>query len=151
MNISAKFQLHLHYGFWGEDFWIFLAVRLPWQPIKFRGLDKNDMFDRGLLKEYSCKTFVKICSEIAINAFFPHYKSMATLSYHSNQSSYPIGIKNAIIRCPAYRCYMWNLVKIGFMASHVMFENVDRCTDAWLYYKFVSGELIIIYTVHLTW
>ena len=28
---------------------------------------------------------------------------------------------------PAYRCYMWNLVRIGFMASEEMsFENVDR-------------------------
>ena len=22
MNMYAKFQLHLPYGFWGEDFWI---------------------------------------------------------------------------------------------------------------------------------
>ena len=36
----------------------FLAFRLPLQPIKFRGLDKTDMFGRGLLKEHFCKTFV---------------------------------------------------------------------------------------------
>ena len=36
------------------DFW------LPWQPIKFRGLDKNDRFDRGLLEEHFCKTVLRI-------------------------------------------------------------------------------------------
>ena len=25
MNISAKFQLHTPYGFWEEDFWIYLG------------------------------------------------------------------------------------------------------------------------------
>ena len=32
-------------------------------------------------------------TEIA-NVHFSHYKSMETISYHSNQSSYPTGIKN---------------------------------------------------------
>ena len=36
------------------DFW------LPWQPIKFRGFDKNCMLGTGLLAEHFCKTFVKI-------------------------------------------------------------------------------------------
>ena len=36
-----------------------LSFRLPWQPIKFRGLDKIHMFGRGLLKEHLCKMFVK--------------------------------------------------------------------------------------------
>ena len=59
----CKFQLHPPYGFWGDDFLIFLAnlsFRLPWQSIKFRALDKIHMFGRGLLKEHLCKTFVKI-------------------------------------------------------------------------------------------
>ena len=25
MNISAKFQVHPPYGFWGEEFWIFFC------------------------------------------------------------------------------------------------------------------------------
>ena len=37
-----------------------LSSRLPWQQIKFRGLDKNELFGRGPLKEHFCKTFVKI-------------------------------------------------------------------------------------------
>ena len=37
-----------------------LAFRLPWQPIKFSGLDKIHMVGRELLKEHFCKTFVKI-------------------------------------------------------------------------------------------
>ena len=44
------------------DFFVFanLAFRLPWQPIKLRVLDKNDMFGRGLLlNEHFCKTFLQ--------------------------------------------------------------------------------------------
>ena len=43
-----------------EYFFGNLAFRLPWQPIQFRGLDKDNTFDRGLLKEHFCKTLVKI-------------------------------------------------------------------------------------------
>ena len=44
-------------------FYIFfakLSILLPWQPIKFSGLDKIHMLGKGLLKEHPCKTFVKI-------------------------------------------------------------------------------------------
>ena len=51
---------------------------------------------------------------------------MATISCHSNQSSYPIGTKkqNNIIRSPYL--YMWNMIRIGFMSSEISFENVDN-------------------------
>ena len=50
---------------------------------------------------------------------------MATISCHSNQSSYSTGTTILLVP-PAYRCYMWNMVRIGFMASEEMsFENVD--------------------------
>ena len=44
------------------------------------------------------------------------------------QSSYPIGTKNNSIHSgPAYRCNMWNMARIGFMASEEMsFENADN-------------------------
>ena len=61
--------------------------------------------------------------------FFPHYKSTATISCHSNQSSYLIGTKKKkqlYSFPPSYRYYMWNMVRIGFMASEeTSFENVD--------------------------
>ena len=64
MHIPAKFQLHPPYGFWGDDVFLYffasLAFWLPWQPIKFTGLEKLDKFGRGPLKEHLCKTFVKI-------------------------------------------------------------------------------------------
>ena len=63
MNISAKFQLYSPYGFWGDDFWIFFRefiLSVAMATNKFSGLDKINMFGRGLLKEHSCKTFVKI-------------------------------------------------------------------------------------------
>ena len=61
INISAKFQLYPLHGFWEDNFeFVFanLGFSLPWQPIKFRGLDKYDMFGRGLLEEHFCKTFL---------------------------------------------------------------------------------------------
>ena len=45
----------------------------------------------------------------------------------------------------AYRCYVGNMERIGFMASEEMsFENVDdngRTTDACLYYKLTFEPL----------
>ena len=109
-NMYAKFQLHLPYGFWGEDFfYIFffenLPFMLPLQPIKFSNLDKIHMNCRGLLKKHFCKKKKKSkhlqCETAKIANFnFSHYKSMETISFHSNQSSYPIGTKNTIIRSP---------------------------------------------------
>ena len=69
----------------------------------------------------------------------PHYKSMATVSCHNNQSTYPIEIynKTPLFISPAYRCYTRNLVRIGSMASKEMaFEMLTdgrrrrRMTDA---------------------
>ena len=37
-----------------------LAFRLPWQLIKFSGLDKIHMVRTGLLKEHICKKKIKI-------------------------------------------------------------------------------------------
>ena len=51
MNISEKFQIHLPYGFWGDDFlnlFANLAFLLSWQPIKFSSLDKIHTFGRGI-------------------------------------------------------------------------------------------------------
>ena len=80
MNIYAKFQFHLPYGFWEEDFFIYffflenLAFRLPWQPIKISDLDKIHMDGRGLLKKHFCKNFFQnICSNTEINAKFPFF------------------------------------------------------------------------------
>ena len=62
MKNFAKFQLYplkaseeliFEYMFANLAFW------LPWQLIKFRSFDKNDMVGRGLLKKHFCKTFVK--------------------------------------------------------------------------------------------
>ena len=53
---------------------------------------------------------------------------MTTISCHSNKSSYLIGIKTILFVPSAYRCYMWNMVRISFMASEMSFENVDGRT-----------------------
>ena len=68
---------------------------------------------------------------------------MGTISFHSNQSSYPTGIKNITFVPPTYRCYIWNMERICPTALEEMsFENVDgrrtdgrRTPDTFIYYK----------------
>ena len=47
-------------------------------------------------KKHICEKKSNISSETAetVNFHFSHYKSMGTMSCHSNQSSYPTAIKN---------------------------------------------------------
>ena len=70
----------------------------PRQPIKFTDLDKSHMKRRGLLYKHFCKKIQNIPNETEeiVNFLFSHYKSMGTIhvSCHSNQSSYPTGLKN---------------------------------------------------------
>ena len=69
----------------------------PRQPIKLSDLDKSRMKHGGLLNKYFCKKKnPHIPNDLAeiVNFHFSHYKSMGTISCHSNQSSYPTGIKN---------------------------------------------------------
>ena len=58
---------------------------------------------RGLFKKRFCKKNLNICSETAktANFHFSHYKSMETISFHSNQSSYPIGTKTQLFVLPS--------------------------------------------------
>ena len=66
---------------------------LPHQPIK-----SSDLYMKhgGLLNKHFCKKKSNIPNDLAkiVNFHFSHYKSMETLSCHSNQSSYPTEIKN---------------------------------------------------------
>ena len=72
-----------------------LPFMLPWQPIKFSDLDKIHMNRRGLLKKRFCKNKSKYLQWGSKSGkfHFSHYKSMETISCHSNQSFYPIGTK----------------------------------------------------------
>ena len=81
-----------------EYFFKNLPFMLPWQPIKFSDLDKIHMNRRRLLKKLFCKKNLNICSETAnvANFHFSRYKSMETISCHSNQSSYPIRTKTKL-------------------------------------------------------
>ena len=70
----------------------------PCQPIKLSDLDKSRMQHGGLLNKHICEKKSNISSKTAETVYFQfsHYKSMGTISCHSNQSSYPTGIKNTI-------------------------------------------------------
>ena len=140
----AKFQFHSLYGFWGEDFSTIY-------PLCYNGNQSNSAIWTKIIwivKDYprniSEKKNLNICSETANIATFhlSHYKSMETISCHSNQSSYPIGTKKHNYLSPPpdlsppppdyLKCYMWNMERIGFTASEKKsIENVDGRTDAW--------------------
>ena len=95
-----------------EYFFENLPFMLPWQPIKFRDMDKIHMNHRGLLKKHFCKKNLNICSETAniANFHFSHCKSMETISCHSNLSFYPIGTKNKYYSFPLpidAMCEIW--------------------------------------------
>ena len=94
---SLSFELSREGGFW-LFFFKNLASRLPWQPIKTSDLDKIHTKRRGLLKKHFIKKNVNICSETEINAnfHFSHYKSMETLSFQSNESTWAMTIKNIL-------------------------------------------------------
>ena len=69
----------------------------PRQPIKLSDLDKSRMKHGVLLnKHFYKKKISNIPNDLAeiVNFHFSHYKSMETLSCHSNQSSNPTKIKN---------------------------------------------------------
>ena len=68
----------------------------PHESIKLSYLDKSRIQHGGLLNKHICEKKSNISSETAetVNFQFSHYKSMGTISCHSKQSSYPIGIKN---------------------------------------------------------
>ena len=69
---------------------------LPRQPIKLRESDKSLI----TVENYSINISVKVkfyypYETVEISNFhFSHYKSIETISCHSNQSFYPTGIKN---------------------------------------------------------
>ena len=71
----------------------------PCQPIKLSDLDKSRMKHGELLNKYFCKKHSNIPNDLAeiVNFHFSHYKSMGTISCHSNQSSYPTGIKTQLM------------------------------------------------------
>ena len=73
-----------------------LPFMLPCKPIKSSDLDKRRMKHGGLLNKHFCKNKSNIPNDLAeiVNFHFSHYKSMETVSCHSNQSSYPTEIKN---------------------------------------------------------
>ena len=76
-----------------------LPFKSPRKPIKLSYLDKSRMQHGGLLNKHMCKKKSNVSSETAEtdNIQFSHYKSMGTISCHSNQSSYPTSIKTQLL------------------------------------------------------
>ena len=70
-----------------EYFFENLPFMLPSQPMKSSDLDKSRMKHGGLLNKHFCKKKSNINNDLAeiVNFHFSHYKSMETVSCHSNQ------------------------------------------------------------------
>ena len=89
------------------------------------------MVGSGLLQKHFSKTFVKISAfntEINANFHFSHYKSIETISCHSNQRSYPIGTKNHNYSLPPpidAICEIWK----ESASEEKLFENDDGRMD----------------------
>ena len=97
---------------------------LPWQPIKFNDLDKIHMNRRGLLKKYFYKKS-KCLQWDSKNCQFPLFPIISQVVI-ATRLLIRLGQKKTILFVhPAYRCYMWNMVRIGVMSSDEMFENVN--------------------------
>ena len=77
----------------------------PRQPIKSSDLDKSRIKHGGLLNKHFCnKKNSNIPNDSAeiVNFHFSHYKSMESLSCHSNQSFNPTEIKKNITFVEGY-------------------------------------------------
>ena len=107
LNISVKYQLYWHYGFWRDDlFFIFIffrgggggAVVMATNPIQ--QLESNFLC---LEEDYSRNISLKLLSKYFQSDgkktyfHFSHYKSMETLNYHSNKSTWAMATKNTIL------------------------------------------------------
>ena len=73
---------------------LFMARR-NWVPLALSDLDNIRMKHGGLLNKHFCKKKSNNPNDSAeiVNFHFSHYKSMETVSCHSNQNSYPTRIK----------------------------------------------------------
>ena len=90
------------------------------------------MVGRGLLKKHFCKTSVKKLYWDSNKCQFPLFPLRISQWQLLVAKATRVLIrleqkkKTQLFIPPAYRCYVWNLVKrIGFMASEMSFENVD--------------------------
>ena len=89
-----------------------LPFKSPQQPIKSSDLGESHMKLTGLSNKHICENKSNNSNERAevMKFHFSHYKSMETISCHSNQSSYPTGTKNITFRSPipiAAICGIW--------------------------------------------
>ena len=72
---------------------------------------------------------------------FPHYKSMGTISCHSNQSSYPIGIKNTTFRSLPIDAICEILKESASQLQRrcsLKMLTDGRTTDTFIYYKLTN-------------
>ena len=103
INMYAKFQLHPHYDFWGEDFWIIfpkfiLYVALATNQIQRFG--QNSYF--GLLKKHFCRKKSKYLQWDSKNCNVPLFPLLVSGNYKLPQQPEFLSDwnKNTIIRSP---------------------------------------------------
>ena len=83
---------------------------------------KSRMQHGGLLNKQICEKKSNISSETAetVNFLFSYYKSMGTISCHSNQSSYLTGIKNTtFVEANVLSMYAKNSASLHFCKKKI--------------------------------
>ena len=106
----------------------------PRQPIKLSDLDKSCIEHGGILNKHIWAKNSNISIETAkhVNFHFSHYKSIGTISCHSNQSSYPTGIKHNLLvyrgLCPKHVCQVSASSPLWFLRRRFfnIFTKIDR-------------------------
>ena len=99
MNISAKFQLHIPYGFWGDDCFIF--VRKVSVSVAMTTNRKMEIWKHFLclVEDYSRNISEKLLSKYLQwdrnICLIPlsHYKSIENICCHSDESTWATAIK----------------------------------------------------------
>ena len=98
-NNSAKFQLYPPNSFWGVYFLIYFRKFTLFVDMVTNQILRFWTKFVWIVEDYSRNISVKMSKYLQWDSskcqfsFFPHYKSMATTSCHSNQRSYPTGTK----------------------------------------------------------
>ena len=104
----------------------------PLHTIKIKDLDKSHMKRRGLLNKHFCKNKIQISptrqQKLAIFTFF-HYKSMGSISYHSNQILIQSKQKTQLFLPPTCRWCMCNMRTIGPAVSEKKIDDDGRTPD----------------------
>ena len=106
-------------------FFFFLIFWLGWQPIQFSCLNKFKWFLEDYSRNISLKHLSKQLQWNSKKTYFnfSHYKSMQTLSCHSDKCTWAIATKNKLLVEAYIMNISWKFQFHSLMASERIFED----------------------------